>query len=91
MAYHYKPEILDALARHGFRPRIDTSPERLRDAVRELYKYEIRRLRERLLAGRVERRNYSAEVVELRKQYWLLSVPTALWTVEPERHQDPIG
>lgn len=79
MAYHYKPEILDALARHGFRPRTDTSPERLRDAVRELYKYEIRRLRERLLAGRVERRNYSAEVVELRKRYWVLSVPTALW------------
>ena len=79
MAYHYKPEILDALARHGFRPRADTSPERLRDAVRELYKYEIRRLRERLLAGRVERRNYSAEVVELRKRYWVLSVPTALW------------
>ena len=79
MAYHYKPEILDALARHGFRPRTDTSPERLRDAVRELYKYEIRRLRERLLAGRVERRNYSAEVVELRKRYWVLSVPTVLW------------
>jgi hypothetical protein len=79
MAYHYKPEILDALARHGFRPRADTSPERLRDAVRELYKYEIRRLRDQLLAGRVERRNYSAEVVELRKRYWVLSVPTVLW------------
>ena len=90
-AYTYHQRILEELAVHGLRPLPATPPERLRDAVRDLYKYEIKRLRDRLLAGHIERRNYAGEVVELRKQYWLLSVPTALWTVEPERHQDPIG
>ena len=79
MPFTYRPDVLRQLERHGVRPAPDTPPELVRAYVRELYKYEIRRLRERLLAGRVERRNYSAEVVELRKRYWVLSVPTALW------------
>jgi hypothetical protein len=52
----------------------------LRDAVLDLYKYEIRRLRGELLAGRIQRRDYASHVVELRKRYWLLSVPVELWT-----------
>ena len=78
--YTYHREILDELSRHGLQPLHDTPPERLRDAVRDLYKYEIKRLKSRLLAGDVERRSYANEVVELRKRYWVLSVPTALWT-----------
>ena len=78
--YSYKPEILDALARHGLRPRPQTPPQMLRDAVRDLYLHEIRRLRQRLLDGHVERGNYAGEVVELRKRYWVLSVPLQLWT-----------
>ena len=49
--------------------------------MRDLYKHEIKTLRERLLAGKIERRHYAAHVVELRKRYSLLSVPTELWTV----------
>ena len=78
--YSYKPEILDALARHGLRPRPQTPPQMLRDAVRDLYLHEIRRLRQRLLDGHVERGDYAGEVVELRKRYWVLSVPLQLWT-----------
>ncbi len=32
--------------------------------------------------ARIERRNYAAEVVELRKRYVLLSVPLERWTVD---------
>ena len=78
--YSYRPEILDALARHGLRPRPQTPPQMLRDAVRDLYLHEIRRLRQRLLDGHVERGDYAGEVVELRKRYWVLSVPLQLWT-----------
>jgi hypothetical protein len=78
--YVYHPRILDELARHGLIPLPGTSPEQLRDAVRDLYKYEIKRLRDRLLAGGIERRHYAAAVVELRQRYPLLSLPTGLWT-----------
>jgi hypothetical protein len=82
--YTYHPSVLDALARHGLRPLPTTSPEVLRDAVRDLYKYEIRALRRRLLAGGIERRDYSAHVVELRRRYPLLSLPLPRWTVPPD-------
>ena len=77
--YAYHQPILDELARYGLVPLPSTPPARLRDALRDLYKYEIRVLKARLLAGGIERRNYAAHVIELRKQYWLLSVPTELW------------
>jgi hypothetical protein len=78
--YRYDGRILDALAQHGLSPAFSTSPQRLRDAVRELYKYEIRRLRGELLAGRIPKREYAGHVVELRKRYWVLSIPLPLWT-----------
>jgi hypothetical protein len=78
--YAYKPWILEELARHGLVPLPATSPSYLRDAVRDLYLYEIRKLRSDLLAGRIERRNYAAHVVELRKRYPILSVPVETWT-----------
>jgi hypothetical protein len=64
------------------KPAPDTPPDRLRDAVRDLYKYEIRRLRSELLAGRIVRKNYAGHVIALRKRYWLLSVPVQRWEIE---------
>jgi hypothetical protein len=75
----YQQQILDELAGHGLIPRPDTSPQLLRDAVRDLYKYEIRRLRDRLIAGEIQKRDYAGHVVALRERYRVLSVPTALW------------
>ena len=77
-----RPQVLDELARHGLAPRPSTTPEQLRDAVRDLYRYEIRRLRRELLAGRIVKRDYAGRVVNLRERYPLLSVPLPLW-VEP--------
>jgi hypothetical protein len=79
LAYHQ--QILDELAGHGLIPRPDTPPQLLRDVVRDLYKYEIRRLRDRLIAGEIPKREYAGHVIALRKRYRVLSVPTALWTV----------
>ena len=81
--FTYHQQILDELACHGLVPRADTPPQQLRDAVRELYKYEIRRLRGRLIAGEIAKRDYAGHVVALRKRYWLLSIPTELWTSGP--------
>jgi hypothetical protein len=78
--YTYHKPILDELAGHGLVPGADTPPQQLRDAVRDLYKYEIRRLRDQLIAGKILKRDYAGHVVSLRKRYWLLSIPTELWT-----------
>lgn len=81
--FRYHDLILEALAGHGLVPGPDTPPERLRDAVRDLYLYEIRRLRASLLAGRIAKRDYAAHVVALRQKYPLLSVPLEGWLKVP--------
>jgi hypothetical protein len=75
----YKPDVLDALARHGLRPGPATPPELLRDQIHDLYLIEIRALRDRCRAGEFLRHDLAGKVVELRKQYLLLSVPVADW------------
>jgi hypothetical protein len=82
--YRYDPRVLDALAGHGLIPQPGTSPQQLRDAVRDLYRYEIKRLRLSLLAGRIAKRDYADHVVELRRKYPLLSVPMERWLVQGE-------
>ena len=79
MTYEYAPEALDVLAGHGLAPHSGTPPDVVRGALNDLYRYEIRRLKRRLLAGEFEKERYLDFVIELRKQYWLLSVPVAEW------------
>jgi hypothetical protein len=76
----YRPQILEELGRHGLAPQDDTGTGPLRDAVRDLYKYEIRRLRDRVIAGDIPKQEYAGHIVELRKRYWILSIPVHLWT-----------
>ena len=79
MEFEYAPEALDVLAGHGLAPRPATHPDLVRGALNDLYRYEIRRLKRRLLAGEFGKERYLDLVIELRKQYWLLSVPVARW------------
>lgn len=78
--YQYHSEILEQLARHGLQPLPTSSPQQLRDAVRDLYKYEIRRLREDLLALRIPKADYARRVIQLRSRYPVLSIPLQFWT-----------
>jgi hypothetical protein len=75
----YRPEVLDELAEHGIRPGPNTSPQFIRDYLSDLYRYEIRRLRARLLRGEIPKQDYSTHVVRLRLRYPLLSIPTERW------------
>ena len=81
MTYRYRVEILDELARHGLKPKATTSPQFLRDAINDLYRIEIRALRDRCRAGEFSTRELPAHVVELRKRYILLSIPMDKWLV----------
>ncbi len=79
-----KPEILDALAAHGLRPKDDTPPARLREQINDLYRHEIRALRDRCRAGEFPVRDLAQRVVELRKRYVLLSIPIERWLAGPD-------
>jgi hypothetical protein len=79
--YRYRAEVLEALARHGLAPRADTPPEFLRDAINDLYRYEIRRLRQRLLRKEFSTDAYVPQVVELRDKYLLLAMPVEEWSL----------
>jgi hypothetical protein len=74
MAYRYRSEVLDALARHGVRPLEETSPAQILDHLNDLYRYEIRRLRARLLRGEFPKEDYVDHVLTLRRRYMLLSM-----------------
>jgi hypothetical protein len=74
-----KSEVLEALASHGLAPRDDTPLERLREQISDLYRVEIRRLRDRCRAGEFPTRDLAPRVVELRKRYMLLSIPIEQW------------
>ena len=78
--FDYRDDILEALARHGLRPEPATQPDFVRVALRDLYNYEIRRLRDRCRAGEFPTSELSARVIELRRRYPLLSIPIFKWT-----------
>ena len=82
MRYDYAPEALEVLAGHGLCPNPDTPPAAVREALSDLYRYEIRRLKRRLLAGEFPKEDYSPRVIQLRRQYWLLSIPVHHWARE---------
>ena len=73
--------VLDALASHGLKPLADTSVDQLRAQVNDLYRYEIRQLRGRLLGGEIPKASYADAVRALRLRYLLLSLPKDQWRV----------
>ena len=77
--YTYRSDILDALWRHGVQPTARTRPDLVRDYVRDLYKYEIRRLRERYLRKEFSKQRYSELVEQLRDQYSVLALVPRQW------------
>ena len=74
MAYRYRRDVLAALEAHGIMPRPTTSPELVREFVNDLYRYEIRRLRDRLLRGEFPKDTYYGRVVTLRNKYSILAL-----------------
>ena len=78
----YRLDVLALLAVHGVFPRRHTRPELVRAFVRDLYKYELRRLRDRYVAGAFPKREYWGLVDQLRRKYPVLALRAHEW-VEP--------
>jgi hypothetical protein len=75
----YRADVLEKLWRHGVQPKGDTRPELVRDYVRDLYRYEIRRLRERYLNREFPKTEYSVRVDRLRREYPVLALRAWEW------------
>jgi hypothetical protein len=80
--YIYRQDVLNAVWRHGIMPTGRTTPELARGYVRDLYKYEIRRLRERYLKKEFPKAEYSALVEQLRNRYAVLALVPRQWLTE---------
>jgi hypothetical protein len=77
--WHYPPELLTVLEGFGLRPDARTAPSVVRDALNDLYRFELRRMRDRLRAGEIPKADYNDHVIALRKHYWPLTLPLAGW------------
>ena len=77
--FRYRAEVRERLWVHGVQPTDRTPPELVRDYVRDLYKYEIRRLRERYLSREFPKLEYSVRVEALRRQYPVLALRARDW------------
>lgn len=81
--YLYRAGILEELLRHAVRPASTTRPELVHEFVSDLYRHRLRRLRDRLLAGEFPKHQYFGRVVELQKEYRIISMRPADW-IEPD-------
>ena len=82
--YRFRSDVLEQLAAHGVCPTPSTPPELVHEFVSDLYRYELRRLRDRLVRGDIPKAGYFDRVVALRRQYPLVSLkPHELLEPEP--------
>jgi hypothetical protein len=79
MPFAWDEEMLAALAPLGVRPGPATPPALVKDFVGALYRYELRRLRDRLVRGEIRKGAYAGLVAALRPRYRMLSLPAAEW------------
>lgn len=84
-AYHYRADVLSELERHGVRPTPRTPPELVHEFVSDLYRFELRVLRRRLLHHEFPKASYIDRVVQLRKKYPVISQKPWQWVEEEEQ------
>lgn len=82
MGFKYRATVLEELARHGISPREDTPPELVHDFVNNLYLFQIRNLKRKMVDGEIPKDDYANRVDELRRQHPILSLPMRFW-LEP--------
>ena len=72
--YAYPRAILETLWRYGVHPTPNTPPELVHGFVGDLHRYELRRLRDRLLNNEFPKPEYYSRVVEIRNRYRILAL-----------------
>ena len=75
----YRDDVIEQLVGHGVRPTDRTRPEIAHEFVSDLYRYELRRLRDRLLRKEFPKSEYFGRVVELRRRYRVIALRPRDW------------
>ena len=89
MAFQYRSEVLDQLLTHGVRPLPTTRPAVAFDYLNDLYRYELRKLRDQLRRRAFPQPEYVGRVVALRRRYLLVALHPSLWTVPGTLAESP--
>ncbi len=85
--FHYRGDVLMALAEHGIRPRTTSDPRRVYELLKSLYSWELRRLKadfralERRL-GKQPLASYRDAAARLLDLYAVLRLPPHEWVEE---------
>ena len=77
--YRYHEDVLAALWTYGVRPAAHTPPELVRGFINDLYRHELRRLRDQLLKKEFPKPEYLDRVVAIRERYRVLSLRPREW------------
>ena len=77
--WRYPDPLRAALEDHGISPRDGTPPRLVRAFLNDLYRFEIRKLRDRHVKGFVSKADYVPQVILLRKKYVALSLTPDEW------------
>jgi hypothetical protein len=77
--YVYRADVLRAVQQHGIMPTPRTPPDLARGFVRDLYRYELRVLRDRMLRREFPKHEFVGRVIALRDHYRVLSLRAHEW------------
>ena len=75
----YPDELGATLLVFGLAPKPTSPPSLVRGALNDLYRYELRRMRDALRAGAIAPQDYLDLVIATRKRYWPLSLQLPAW------------
>ena len=77
--YKYREDVLAELWKYGVRPTEHTPPELVRTFINEIYKVELRKLRERYVRSEFPKREYHRLVIQIREKYPVLALLPRQW------------
>ena len=79
--YRYRDDVLAECRKYGVFPTEHTPPALARGFINELYKFELRKLRDRYVRGEFPKREYQKRVVQTRDKYPVLALVPRQWVV----------
>jgi hypothetical protein len=79
--FHYRDDVLAELWRYGVRPREHTPPDLVRSFINDLYRHELRRLRDQYMRREFPKSEYLQRVVQVREKYPVLALRPRQWLI----------
>jgi hypothetical protein len=81
--FRYREDVLAELWKYGVRPTEHTPPDLVRSFINDLYRHELRRLRDRYMRQEFPKREYLDRVVQVRDRYPVLALRPRQWLTGP--------